>query len=194
MGAAGAKPMRVKATLLRTRWAFLDECHGPAAAAAVRAALDAAEQRSADRALPGSWISFDLLCRVDDLIVAGVGRGRLEICREMGAYSARRNLPTLYRIYVEQAQGDPQKMLANLAVLHSNFYDWGALRAEPAGDGCCRLEADYAGGATLGNCLTACGFYAEALRQVGVADPRVSETACQVKGAPLCVYDVRWNT
>jgi hypothetical protein len=96
-------------------------------------------------------------------------------------------------MFVERAGGDPQQLMENLATLHRTIYDWGWTRAVPAGEGVCRLEGEYEGHGTRANCLTAVGFYSEALRLLGIDGAGVEELACQASGADLCAYEIRWS-
>jgi hypothetical protein len=185
--------MRVKGTVLRTRLEFLKERFGPEAPGSVLGALSDAERRLVGSVLPASWIPFALLTRIDAEIVGRYGDGNAELCREIGAYSAHRNLATVYRTFVEQAGGDPLRLMESLSALHATFHDWGSVRTLRVADRLCRVEADYKGAATRANCLAAVGFYGEALRQLPISASQVLERACQVSKAPLCVYEITWE-
>jgi hypothetical protein len=185
--------VRVKGTLLKTRLDFVIERFGPDAPETVLSRLGDEDRQIARAALSGSWVPFTLLDRIDETIVRELGSGDLSLCREIGAFSARRNLATVYSMFVDQAQGDPQRLMEGLSSLHSTFYDWGGMRAVAAGTGLCQVEVDYGSGATRANCLTAVGFYAEALTRLGVRGAQVTEKACQASGAPVCVFEVAWS-
>jgi hypothetical protein len=49
--------------------------------------------------MPHAWVPFDLFIDVNVEIDRLYGKGDLALCREMGRYGARLNLPTLYRIF-----------------------------------------------------------------------------------------------
>ena len=186
--------MRIKGTMLRARLDFVRERYGPEAPPSVLGALSDDERRLVQSALPASWLPFSLVNHIDEEIVRRYGDGNAEVCREIGAFSANRTLGTVYRVFVEQAGGDPQRLMEGMSSLHSTFYDFGSMRATRAGDRLCRVESDYKGGATRANCLAAVGFYGEALRQLAVRGAQVLERACQVRGAPVCLYEVTWET
>jgi hypothetical protein len=186
--------MRVKGTMLRSRLDFVRERFGPEAPRAVLGALSEEERRLVQSALPASWLPFSLVNHLDDEIVRRYGDGNAEMCRDMGAFAAHRSLATVYRVFVEQAGGDPHRLMEGMSRLHSTFYDWGTMRASRAGERLCRVESDYKGRATRANCLSSVGFYGEALRQLAVRGAQVLERACQASGSPLCVYEVAWET
>jgi len=184
--------MQVKGSLLKTRWEFLSERFGPEAVQRVLALLPEAEHLRAGSALSGAWIPFSLATQVDEAIVSCFG-GHIGICMDIGAYSARRNLTTIYRIFLDRSKRDPFRLLEHLAVLHGSLYDWGSSRASRLDDGGCLMEADYAGGATRVNCLTALGFYREALLLVGIETATATERGCEASGARRCAIELRWG-
>lgn len=185
--------MNVKASLIRTRLDYLAQRFGSAAPGRLLHHLTAVDRVACERALPVSWVPFALIMRVDHAILALFHAGRLEGAVDIGAFSARRNLTTLYRIFVEQAGRDPQRLLEALAQLHGTFYDWGTSRVVRVAPGLARMEADYCGAAERINCQTARGFYSEALRVIDVPGVRARETACQVDGAPQCLVELHWS-
>ena len=185
--------MRVKATMLRTRLDFLAERFGAPGVDTVLGALGEEEARTLHSVLPSSWLPFSLLNRLDDVIVRKLGGGHTELIREAGAFSARRNLTSIYKVFVDQAQGDPLRLMESLSGMHATFYDWGGMKIHAIDGRSCRMETDYLGGAARTNCLSAIGFYSEALRQLQLKSVRVEEQQCQVTGAPLCVYEVSWE-
>ncbi len=185
--------MKVKGTILRTRKEFLKQEHGPDAPGKLLAALGEQDRLAVERAMPGSWVPFRLANTVDETIARVFAEGSLEVCREIGAFSASQNLSSVYKMFMDQSAGDPQRLMENLATLHGTIYDWGWTRAVRAEQRLCRLEGDYEGEATRANCLSAVGFYSEALRLLGIEGVEVEEMACQATGAELCVYGIRWT-
>lgn len=185
--------MRVKGTLVRNRLEFLRERYGPEAPPAVLRALDPAEQRTVQSVLPASWIPFSLINNLDDEIVRQYGQGSPEVCRDIGAFAAHRNLSSVYRTFLEQAAGDPHRLLEGLAGLHATSYDWGGVKTTRLGGDRAQVEIDYAGGASRTNCLALVGFYGEALRQLAVKNAKVLERACQAAGGSRCVCEISWE-
>ncbi len=185
--------MNVKGSLLKTRWEFLEQRQPPGARARVLAALPPEQSRAAASALSASWIPFHLVTKVDEIIVTQCGADDVRLCVEIGAFSARRNLTSLYHVFMEQAGGDPFRLLEHLAMLHGTLYDWGFSRAQRLGAHECMMEAEYGGGARRTNCLTALGFYREALRLIEVPGVLAEERACQAAGDPLCSVHLTWQ-
>lgn len=185
--------MKVKGTTLRSRLDFLRERFGEDSVATVLDGLDPEHRRAVESALPGSWLDSSIIDRLDREIIDRFGGGRDKLAREFGAFSARKNLTTLYKIFIEQAQGDPHELFENLANLHRNFYDAGSMSVARLDERSSSVEVDYEGAATRPNCLTALGFYSTALELIGVEQASVEERACQVDGAKLCRFEIRWG-
>lgn len=185
--------MRVKGTLVRNRLEFLRERFGPEAPPRVLRALNPADQRAIQSLLPASWVPFSLLNSLDAEIVGRYGDGNLEMCRDIGAFAAHRNLASVYRTFLDQAAGDPHRLLEGLAGLHSTSYDWGRVKASRLDKTRGQVEVDYAGGASRTNCLTSVGFYGEALRQLALKNAKVLERSCQAAGGALCLYEMAWD-
>ena len=185
--------MRVKGSTLRSRLEFLRERFGEDSVESVLEGLGVDDRTTIGKVMPGSWVAFDVVDRFDRQIIDRFGAGHDELAREFGAFSARKNLTSLYKMFVEQAQGDPHALFDNLSNLHRNFYDTGGMRALRAGERTTNLEVDYEGAATRPNCLTAVGFYATALELIGVAGAKVEERECQAEGAKLCRFEIHWG-
>lgn len=183
--------MNVKGTAIRSRLEFIRGGSGPAALEATLASLPPEDRRALEVALPTSWIPVELVDQLDLEIVRQ--SGGIGVAREYGAFSARRNLSRVYRLFVDQAGGDPQALLEGLTTLHASFYDQGAMSTVGPEPGRCRVELDFAGHAARFRCQVSLGFVEEALHMLNVAELSVREESCQVRGALRCGFAVRWN-
>ncbi len=182
-----------KGSVLKSRFELMRQRGGSEGAVdALLAALSVEEARLARTALSGSWIPFDLVNHFDEQIVARLG-GDLAVCEQIGALSARLNLPTLYHAFVDQSERDPFRLLEHIAMLHTTIYDFGWSRARRLSPSECLMEADYATAATRVNCVGALGFYREALRVIEVEGVTAVEQGCQATGAPLCSIRLAWT-
>jgi hypothetical protein len=114
--------VRCPAILARLQWVV--EHHGekacdatldamkPEHAAAVRAAFD-----------PQQWVAFEAYVALCEAIDARYGKGDLALCRELGRYSARVNLPTLYRVFFRF--GSVPYIMGKATAVWSEHYDSG---------------------------------------------------------------------
>lgn len=183
--------MNVKGTAIRSRLDFLRETCGPEGLEKVLAALPAEDRRALEGALPTSWIPVELVDRLDlEIVRQG---GGLHPAREYGAFSARRNLTRVYKVFLDQAAGDPQLLLQSLVPLHASFYDEGSMCLQDAERGSCGIELDFAGRAARFRCQVSLGFVEQALRMLDVRDLQIQETGCQTRGSARCAFSVRWS-
>ncbi len=90
----------VKGSAITSRQRWVREHHGVAGEEAVLEGL-AAEHAQILRAgvLRSSWVPFALFLDLNLTADRLFGSGDLSLCKAMGAYGARVNLPTLYRIF-----------------------------------------------------------------------------------------------
>lgn len=187
----GAHAVNVKGTAVRSRLEFLRETLGPDGLKALLAVFPEEQRWALAAALPASWVPVELVDRLD-LEVVRRGGG-LQLAREYGAFSARRNLTNVYQAFLDQAAGDPQQLLENLASLHRSFYDEGGMRLRDQQRGSCRIELDFAGRAARFRCQVSLGFVEEALRMIDAEVLQLQEAGCQTRGEARCAFAVRWN-
>lgn len=181
----------VKGSNLLNRFAFLRDRFGPAAGKRlieVLAPEDAA--RLKPRILATSWYPFDLYNRVDRAICEVFAGGDLNMCREMGADSARRALSGTYRAFLKDGPGP---LLQRLAGLHSTFYDEGRMEVTLLDGGRAIIRDTYVPQSTRTNCLVAAGFYRTVVELCGGRAVRVTEGGCSANGASHCLFNVIWS-
>ena len=80
---------------------------------------------------PTQWVSFDAYVSLSAAIDARYGKGDFALCRELGRYSARVNLPTLYRIFYQF--GSVRFILSKATAVWSEHYDSGHASARDVG-------------------------------------------------------------
>jgi len=183
--------VNIKGTAIRSRLEFLRETFGPDGLRTILATFPEEDRWALAAALPNSWIPVELLDRLDlEIVRQG---GGLQLARDCGAFSARRNLTGVYEDYLDRAANDPQRLVENLAALHQSFYDEGGMRVRDQERGSCRIELDFAGRAARFRCQVSLGFVEEALRMIDAQDLHVEEAGCQTWGASQCAFVVRWH-
>lgn len=181
---------KVKGSNLLNRQRFVEVRFGPDAWDRVLDQLPEEDARTlSPRILASAWYSFELYNRLDDTICNVLADGDLNLCRLMGADSARRALSGTYRAYLRDG---PEAILRRLALLHSTFYDSGSMKVNHLGPGQCAIRLVYQPHSTRTNCLVAEGFYRTVVEICGGRDVQVSEGNCSAHGAPICLFNVRW--
>jgi hypothetical protein len=182
---------QVKGSNLLNRQAFVLDRFDQAAWQGVLSSLPNEDStRLSPRILASAWYPFDLYNRLDQAICDVLADGDLEICRILGADSARRALSGTYRAYLKDG---PEPLLQRLALLHRTFYDAGSMEVTHLSTGQCAIRATYVPRSTRTNCLVAQGFYRTVVEMSGGHHVQVSEGNCSASGAPLCLFNIRWQ-
>jgi hypothetical protein len=183
---------QIKGSNMLNRQAFVLDRFDAAAWQRVLSTLppqDAA--RLSPRILASGWYPFELYNALDQAICDALAGGDLDLCRLMGADSARRALSGTYRVYLKEG---PEPLLRRLALLHRTFYDSGSMEVTHLTTGQCAIRAVYVPRSTHTNCLVAQGFYRTVVEMSGGRQVQVSEGNCSADGAPLCLFNIRWQT
>ncbi len=181
----------VKGSSLLNRQAFVTERYGEEAWERLLTTLPAQDaQALRPRILSSAWYPFDLYNRLDRALCDLFAGGDLDLCRQVGVDSARRALSGTYRVFLKDG---PSALLRRLAVLHRTLYDAGSMQVTSLSPGQCVIRATYVPGSSRTNCLVAAGFYHQVVEMCGGTDVRVSEGNCSARGAPLCLFNLRWT-
>ncbi|MGD1147050.1 MAG: TIGR02265 family protein [Thermoanaerobaculaceae bacterium] len=183
--------MQVKGNIVRARIAFVKERFGEAALDRVVRTLSADDQKQLSGVVNVAWYSFDLGRRLDDAIVAVVGGGNTTIFEEMGRASARENLTTVHRSFLEPR--DPQRFMQKAPMIYRFYYDTGHRTWESTGPTSGVMTTHEADTHSVPDCATVVGWHKEALTMVGAKNPVIVEEACRARGDECCRYRVSWS-
>ena len=186
----------VKGSAITARVRWLRELYGEDGVRALKAALDPPYRQALEgRILPHEWVPFELYVAVSTEIDRLYGKGDLELCRELGRYSAKVNLPTLYRIFY--SLGSPGFIVRRAAKVWDVHYTSGRLdvdieRFADGTDGCTLTIVDFAT-PHRSHCLSVLGWCERSVELSGGTLVSSAETACRVWGDDRCVLSVRWR-
>jgi hypothetical protein len=184
--------VKVKGSAVTSRVRFVRERAGEDALRAVRAELAESSRAQLERGvLPHSWVPFELFVDVNVVIDRQLGRGDLALCREMGRYGAKLNLPTLYRIFYRL--GSLPFILRKASRLWEVHYDSGRLDVDTSEESSARLTIADFGTPHRSHCLSVLGWAEAAGELSGVKVLEASELSCRVRGAPSCELFLRWR-
>lgn len=129
----------MKGSAITSRLRYLDE-HAPSRREDIFASL-AVEHRAILKAgvLKNAWVPYSLFIELNVRLDEELGTGDLQLCRTMGAYGARVNLPTIYRLFYKVGSfGFILKRAARIWDIHyssgklfvESGSDWAKLRIE----------------------------------------------------------------
>ena len=182
--------VRASAILARLMWVV--EHHGEAAYEATLAVMRpelAAAVRGAQN--PSMWVPFDAFIGLCEAIDARYGKGDLALCRELGRYSARANLPTLYRIFF--MIGSVRYIMGKATAVWSEHYDSGRASTRDVGPGEIAVVVEDFATPHAAHCLSVLGWAEESVRISGAKVLSCEETACRLSGATACEMRLRYS-
>jgi hypothetical protein len=187
--AASVVRVRAPITLSRLRW--LVEHHGEAAYDATLAQMKPEHAKvvreSMDHAM---WVPFDAYVDLSVAIDARYGKGDLALCRDLGRYAARVNLPTLYRVFY--MLGSVKTIMGKATSVWSEHYDSGRAYARDVGPGeVAVIIEDFATPHAV-HCLGVLGWAEESIAISGAKVLSAEEVACRRRGDPVCELRARY--
>jgi len=183
--------MQVKGNILKARIAFVKERFGEPAWDRVVRTLAPEDRQQLSGVVNVAWYPFDLGRRLDDAIVAVLGGGMTTVFEEMGRASARENLTTVHRSFLEPR--DPATFMQKAPMIYRFYYDTGHRTWEPTGPTSGLMTTHEADTHSVPDCATVVGWYKEALAMLGAKDVFIVEEACRARGDEACRYRVSWS-
>jgi hypothetical protein len=141
--------------------------------------------------LPHEWIGYDVFVDFNVATDKLFGKGDLQLCVEMGRFSARVNLPTLYRLFYRF--GSPVYIFRKAAQVWSVHYDSGRIRVTDEGQGRVKLHIEQFDKPHRAHCLSVLGWAAGSIELSGGTLTLADETACRTKGADACELTLHYR-
>ena len=181
---------RVKGAMVRAHQQFVRDCLGEAALARVHKELPPAVAAEVDGALVSTWCKFESLVALDLAIARVAGRDAQEIMRELGSYSAKINLATLYRAF---HRDDLHEFFRQSATLHRQFQDFGVCVYEQLGEKSGRISIREAKCFSPTYCSSEAGYLSQVIAAHGGTSASVTESACQCANDDHCTFELRWQ-
>lgn len=183
--------MKIKGNVLLARVAFVKKHFGEEGWARLLESLGPAERGVLGGTVArAGWYPFETGRLLDDAIVKVLGKGNPGVFEELGAASARENLTTLHKSFIELET--PQGFMAKAPIIYGFYYDTGRRDYEQTGPSSCALITHDADTYSAVDCLTVIGWYREALSMCGAREIRASQPACRANGDAVCRYEFRW--
>jgi uncharacterized protein (TIGR02265 family) len=186
-----ARDVRVKGSVLRARLAFVQDLAPRDGLARVLARLPVSDQAELRSILATKWFPFELGERLDQAIVAELGRGRPAFFEQLGAASADKNLGGVHREFL--VAGDPHAFLERTPMIYSFYYDKGRREYARVGPREAVLTTHDAETFSVADCATVVGWHRRALELCGARDPLVAEEECRARGGRVCRYRLSWS-
>jgi hypothetical protein len=187
----------VKGSTVTARIRWVRELYGEPGFRRLKDALDPEHRKAIEgRILPHEWVSFDLFVAVSEELDRLYGKGDLELCRELGRYAARTNLPTIYRIFY--TFGSPAFIIRRAARVWDVHYSSGRLdvqtSTDPDGSETARLRIVGFQTPHRVHCLSVTGWCEQSVETSGGALTRpAEEVRCRTRGDEVCEIHANWR-
>jgi hypothetical protein len=182
----------VKGVVLIARRDFVLEKYGEEGWGRVLQAMDGEHRSVLEKELLSfSWYPFETNTVLDDLICRTLASGDPAIYREMGRYSAEKNLKSVHSTFV-RGEG-PHGLLRSAAPILHVYYDEGTRTYRRTGETSCVLTTTGGRCYSRSDCETNLGWFERAIEICGGSNVEVREPACRVSGAPSCEYHLSWK-
>lgn len=185
----------VKGSAITARTRYVREHHGEEGVRAVKEALAPGHRAVLDgRVMPHEWVPFALFVELCTVIDGLYGAGDLALCREMGRFAARANLPTLYRIFY--ALGSPEFIMRRAGKVWAVHYSSGRLETtfgDRSGTKVARLSIVDFAEPHLAHCQSVLGWAEESVVLSGGTDVRGAMLSCRAKGDATCELKVEYR-
>lgn len=183
--------VRIKGSVLKARLAFAQELAPKGGLERVLARFGPEDQAELRRLLATKWYPFELGERLDQAIVAELGRGKASFFEELGVASADKNLGGVHKEFL--VPGDPHAFLERAPMIYSFYYDKGRRDYQRVGPREAVLTTHDAEAFSVADCATVVGWHRRALELCGARDPKVVEEECRARGGRLCRYRLSWS-
>jgi uncharacterized protein (TIGR02265 family) len=177
--------------VLKSRLAFVRDLAPKDGLDRVLARLDSADQAELGRLLATKWYAFALGERLDQAIVAELGRGKASFFEDLGAASADKNLGGVHKEFL--VPGNPQAFLERTPMIYAFYYDKGRREYERLGPHAALLTTHDAETFSVADCATVVGWHRRALELCGARESRVVEEECRARGGRVCRYRLTWS-
>jgi hypothetical protein len=188
--------VNVKGSAVTARVRFVRELYGEPGVRRVKEALTPEHRAAIDRkVMPHEWVPFDLVIDLSVEIDRLYGKGDLALCREMGRYASKVNLPTLYRIFY--ALGSPAFIISRAVRVWDVHYDSGRISADIE-----RTSPTERATLTLrefatphrAHCLSVLGWVERSVELSGGRVIDAAETTCRTRNDDACRFVVSWTS
>ena len=183
---------QIKGGVLKARPKFVEQQTGGDGVDRVLATLGLEDRRALANALAVARYPFELGKRLDEAIVAVVGRGRADYFLKLGEASAEQNLATLHKSFLTKG-GDAHGFLSKSPAIYKLYYGKGRREYTRVGEREGLLTTFDAESFSAPDCQTVVGWHRKALEMCGVAEVSIREESCRASGADACRYRFRWN-
>ncbi len=167
---------QMKGTAFKSTLRAIEQVHGAAGLASVKAALDPALREELERILAVSWYPVSLSAQLHEAVRVVLGAGSWQVSRKLGQEAAKIDFTGVYRVLLRSVQYDT--VFSRLELSWRNYYSLGTFTWDHRKPGSSRAVVSGVRGFNLGM-WEACAGRAESLLKLtgaAAADVELKET------------------
>jgi hypothetical protein len=141
--------------------------------------------------MPNAWLDYSLWWRL--LLSADkiLGKGDLQLIREIGAFDAQENLNGIYKTFISFLR--PDFIIGNASLIWKRYYDTGVLKPIQV----TRMSAEFWlmdwKNIPLYHELEIIGWMESALAMTGAKNMQLHHTTCMARGDDHCTFQASWG-
>jgi len=183
---------KVKGTGPLAVYEFLKRRFGDPCLLKIREALSPEDQKVFDKpVLPVTWVDFGFYMR---MIVAADklwGKGDMKIVEEAARYNMNKNFRGVYKILVSFV--NPTFVIQRAHLVWRQWFDSGEMKVEVPEP--CRARAALTGftDMPLNHEFNLTPSIDEIMKISGAKNTQTAHVECVLKGAPACVWEIKWK-
>lgn len=141
--------------------------------------------------IPSDWYPFKFQVEVYEAIDLTLGTGNLQICKEIGRYTAEYEISTIHKLFLKIGSIDTIFKFGSL--LWGRYYNKGKLEIKIEGKGkgeACIKEWHPISKAF---CIDLLGWMERTLELSGADSVHIKHSDCILDGAPYCKFEGVWK-
>lgn len=182
----------VKGTGPLAVYEFLKQRFGDQGLVKLRDALSPEDQKTFDKPiLPVTWVDFGFYMRMIVAADKTLGRGDMKLVEEAARYNMNKNFRGVYKMLVSFVS--PTFVIKRANIAWRQWFDAGHLNAEMPGLRHARLTLEGFADMPPNHEYNLNPSFDEVMRISGGKNTQTLHPQCVLKGAPACVWEVRWE-
>jgi uncharacterized protein (TIGR02265 family) len=182
--------LNVKGNLLRSRLLYVMLNFGSDAWSRVLARLSESDRGQLAEIKVDQWYPVEALDRLDRAIAEELGEKVEEVFERLGEFSAT---ATLSGPYSSLLNPDIHSFLAQSALIHRSYQDFGEARYEPLSETSGSLLIRYEVAPPASFCISGSAYFRRAVELCGARAARISHPRCSARGDPVCEFHITWQ-
>jgi hypothetical protein len=182
----------VKGTGPLAVYKFIKQRFGDQGLARLREVLNPDDQKIFDKPiLPITWVDFGYYMRMIVTADKTLGKGDLKLVEEAARYNMNENFRGMYKILVSFAS--PAFVIKRANIAWRQWFDSGQMKVDILGPGHARGTMSDFADMPPNHEFNLTPSIDEIIRISGGKNTQTTHSQCVLKGAPACVWDIRWE-